>query len=577
MRKANLSLLLGVLLIAQLPAIAQEKDAFNTHRYFDQIRNSREYQAPVTYVVTGVANTYTSSITSVLSKQPPAASGTEAREPWGSCYSTKDPTCDFSKASLNGQGSYGIISNLILPVCTAKSQEDCIESFEIAYGEEKFSPANFLRTLETKHELKPDSDVGFPGGSSISLWNDANIKNSKSMSYLVNVGYEMHYVANQGKFDVVNIGFVIKPYREINGNYKAPYFDTTQKELMHSNPGGALGEIWTEEGKAGVLIDFPSDSKYRLKMRLTNKLAGWYQGRIKDPSIDIQPFSDSNNLVTIEGQPVRVPTFAHTTEYSKLSRLQTQWHSRGTELNTSGFISAMNSDWREIFDYIEYFKPLTGDKTAGSNTLWSVTSTKWISNNYCLTDTRSLVGIVSTNAMGYSGNTPRYSNGSLNYQVAGMHYEPDGKTLVEGTYDLLLRSDAARCLYGFSNAPVRAEISVTGENEQKIAVTSMTESNGWIKLSAYGFNFSSPVIRVKLSQDQAEMPKVDGEQTKIAPPTKAAAKSELRVNRHHLKPLLSRKNRLRALKGKASGRSRGSVQSAPPATRRNSEKFPHLS
>jgi hypothetical protein len=50
---------------------------------------------------------------------------------------------------------------------------------------------------------------------------------------------------------------------------------------------------------------------------------------------------------------------------------------------------------------------------------------------------------------------------------------------------------------------------VTGDNEQKVAVTSMTEANGWIKLSAYGFNFSTPTIRVKLSQEKANVPKIE--------------------------------------------------------------------
>ena len=554
MRKSLIVAIFSSLFFSQFAAMAEEENTFNVNSYFNQIWNSREFQYPVTYVVTGLANTFTISITSNLSKQPPAASGTDARDPWGSCFSTKDPNCDFSKASLNGQGSYGILANIVLPVCIEKTQEDCIESLEIAYGNDNFEKANLVRTLKTSHQMPPDPELNFPGGSSVSLWNDANISNSKSKSYMVNVGYEMHYMPDQRKFDMVNIGFVIKPYREISGDYRAPYFDTARKELMNSQAGGGLGEIWTEDGKAGVLVDFPSDGKYRLKMRITNKLAGWYQGRIKDPAINIQPLSGTNNLVTIEGQPVRVPTFAHTTEYSKLSRVQTQWHSRGTGPVTSGFMSAMNSDWRDIFDYIEYFKPLTGDKTAGSNTLWSVTSTKWNSNNFCLMDTTRLVGIVSTNAMGYTGSVPTYSNGSLNYRVAGMHYEPDGKTLVEGTYDLLLRSDAARCLYGFSNAPVQASISVTGDNEQKVAVTSMTEGNGWIKLSAYGFNFSAPVIRVKLSQEAAAVSQKNGSQTEYAPNVEVAAKPEINV---------SKRKSINCIKGKISKKVTGTNPKCP--------------
>jgi hypothetical protein len=64
-----------------------------------------------------------------------------------------------------------------------------------------------------------------------------------------------------------------------------------------------------------------------------------------------------------------------------------------------------------------------------------------------------------------------------------------------------MRSDTARCLYGFSKAPVSATISVTGSNgETKTATTVVSEKNGWLKMAAYGFTFSSPTISVKLTQ-----------------------------------------------------------------------------
>ena len=557
MRRPLIIMLISGLLVSQFPAVANEDDAFNVNNYFDRIFVSREYQAPVTYVVTGIANTFTTATASLIAKQPPAASGSEARNAWGFCSSTTDPNCEFSKASYNGQYPFGIIANTVLPVCTTKEQEDCVESFEIAYGDEKFSPANYLRTLNSSIEIKRDSDLNFPGGSRVSLWNDATINKSKSKSYMVNVAYALSYFPDQRKFEIVDIGFEIQPYREIYGNYRAPYYDEQRKEYVNTI-SMSKREVWTEDGRAGVLVNFPNDGKYRLKVRIANKLAGWYQGRIKDPTIDIEPLSGTNNLVTIEGQAVKVPTFAHTTEYSKLSRLQTQWHSRGTGQVTNGFLSAMNSDWKDIFDYIDYFRPLTGDKTAGTYTLWNVTSTKWVSNNSCLTDTSRLIGIVSTNAMGYDGNAPQYSNGTINYKVAGMHYEPDGKSLVEGTYDLLMRSDAARCLYGFSNAPVQATISVTGDNEQKVAVTSMTEGNGWIKLSAYGFNFSSPTIRVQLSQVQSEPQKIEAPkvESQPAPAPSAVAMTETQI-------VIPKKKSITCIKGKVTKKVSGTNPKCP--------------
>jgi hypothetical protein len=70
-----------------------------------------------------------------------------------------------------------------------------------------------------------------------------------------------------------------------------------------------------------------------------------------------------------------------------------------------------------------------------------------------------------------------------------------------------MRSDIARCIYGFSNAPIKAEISITSdEGEKKVATTIVNEKNGWLYLSAKGFTFSSPTINVKLSQEKVAAP-----------------------------------------------------------------------
>jgi hypothetical protein len=107
--------------------------------------------------------------------------------------------------------------------------------------------------------------------------------------------------------------------------------------------------------------------------------------------------------------------------------------------------------------------------------------------------------------MGYDGTAPKFEDGTLNYRVTGLHHGPDGKSLNLGTYDLLLRSDAARCLYGFSNAPISASVSITsGDGLQNVATTIVTEKDGWLKLQAAGFTFSEKTIRLKLDQAKTE-------------------------------------------------------------------------
>ena len=87
-----------------------------------------------------------------------------------------------------------------------------------------------------------------------------------------------------------------------------------------------------------------------------------------------------------------------------------------------------------------------------------------------------------------------------------MHHTEDGVTLTRGSYDLAIRSSVARCVYGFTNAPFQASISVVGADgtEQTIATESVREDKKreWLFLSAQNFTFSAPTIKVKLVQDK---------------------------------------------------------------------------
>jgi len=114
-----------------------------------------------------------------------------------------------------------------------------------------------------------------------------------------------------------------------------------------------------------------------------------------------------------------------------------------------------------------------------------------------------LSGLVTTNSALYISGPPVFNiaDQSLDYKVASPHYLPD-HSVFKGTYNLIIRSDVARCIYGFSSAPIKATVSIqSADGGAQVATTSLTESNGWLSLSATGFTFSNPTIHVKLSQD----------------------------------------------------------------------------
>ena len=124
----------------------------------------------------------------------------------------------------------------------------------------------------------------------------------------------------------------------------------------------------------------------------------------------------------------------------------------------------------------------------------------------CVTKASGLAGLVTTNATIYDGSIPAFDSaeGALNYKVAAPHLAADG-TEFSGTYDLIMSSSVARCIYNFTSAPISASVSITTSDGgvQKVATTVLNERNGWLHLGAYGFGFSSPTLKVKLTQAKA--------------------------------------------------------------------------
>jgi hypothetical protein len=134
--------------------------------------------------------------------------------------------------------------------------------------------------------------------------------------------------------------------------------------------------------------------------------------------------------------------------------------------------------------------------------------------------------------MGYDGNPPKFIDGFLNYRVSGFHHAADGKTPNLGTYDLVLQSDAARCLYGFSSAPVSATVTIAGANgNENLATTVVVEKNGWLKMKAAGFTFSEKNIKVKLTQEAvpATSPSAGATSTSTTATTAQSAKPKIKM------------------------------------------------
>jgi hypothetical protein len=129
-----------------------------------------------------------------------------------------------------------------------------------------------------------------------------------------------------------------------------------------------------------------------------------------------------------------------------------------------------------------------------ANKVWSCT----------VNDNSKLHGIMTTNAMAYSWSPPALKDGFLSYKVAGAHFDADG-SVYKGTYNLSMNAESAKCIYGFTDAPIQATVSISKEGGEttNIATELVSIQNGWMNLSANNFTFSDPTIRIKLTQEKA--------------------------------------------------------------------------
>ena len=180
---------------------------------------------------------------------------------------------------------------------------------------------------------------------------------------------------------------------------------------------------------------------------------------------------------------------------------------------------------------------LLNDSAVAAPTRWSIGSTDSDFINGCSASSTRLTGIVTTNASGYVSGPPTFNKAEqvLEYKVLAPHTLKDGKVF-QGPYDLAIDSTFARCIYGFTNAPVSATVSVISyDGSSQVATVATGEKDGWIYLGAYGFTFSSPTLRVKLSQAAT-----------VPTPTPSSATPAV------AKPVAVKKSSITCVKGKTS-------------------------
>jgi hypothetical protein len=480
-------------------------------------------------------------------------------------YNEKDPTCANLQDPKCASGS--VRYEAVVPFCAGPSDVNCTEEVGIIDESGKKTAAQFDRyfPLKAQNQFVGDPAYKLPSGVAGSIFSLPTAPHDGGNTYYLSV--QMN--GNGSSLNSIRLGdfsVQLSPVKLESISSLCSTSSVCVDAGWSKLPPGSLGyiegkETWlsqgpgftgsnycvassANEGLCAQRYAFPAGFKYYVKVRTQQLPAGWLHGRIAEPDIQINAQAGTS-VIEMQGLPVAVPAVYKMYRYENMPQaLKDQYDiptgaykkDRNFLNNPSNFVQGgrtpesidplqRNNMYvptpysKEGMEQLNLWIPFVEDRATASLSFWSVrtlSSGEMEGSSQCFQDTKSVTGIVTTNATQYSAGPPAFNaaEGTLNYQVSAPHYSPD-KSEFKGSYDLVMRSDVARCIYGFSKAPISATLEITSsDGTPQIATTIIGEKNGWVYLRAKNFGFSDPIIKAKLSQEPEVAP------TPTAKPTK---------------------------------------------------------
>jgi hypothetical protein len=419
----------------------------------------------------------------------------------------------------------------MIPYCLDESAHNCISSL-VATGPDGIPhEATFVEEFpgKSKYAFTENLNVNLPASGSNFIVSIPSVPHSQGDLYLVASNLEGQKSGSASRFDINTFNTGIFAVKIVQGTYSTPSSSnmaSEYEEIGMTVGGGLPTDLSTGKlaacaqltaDRCALAFPMPLDVNFELTLRMKTPIIGWLHGRLGEASASINYDGSGNEIIKIGGKPVIVPIVYTAFPKLEIPEVVKNYYANDPTFETRGFrygtpnnggISTIKIldryDSREFPAALAWYQSLA-DKAPYSATIWSFRS---IQNgglgNGCINDSKGLNGLVSTNSNMYIAEPPTFNKDdqTLDYKVTSPHFLPDG-TVFKGSYNLVINSDFARCIYGFTKAPVSATVSIlSSDGSSQVATTVLSESNGWIRLSASNFTFSAPTIKVKLTQPQ---------------------------------------------------------------------------
>lgn len=441
----------------------------------------------------------------------------------------------------------------ILQRCATAADVNCISGFGTVDANGQRTDATFDRLLPSAGlwDFPADPAIDLPAGGPGQLFSIPAATHAGGDDYFLRARVE-GVRERGGKFTLRDLDISLYAVELIETSCSekciASYYYNESQGIWNLNgvAGGATPDgkselqcVATSEKLPGRNVNLcaerrriPLDKNFYVTVKLSQTPVGWLHGRLDSPKIDIKAES-AVTTVDIQGAPVVVPIVKTGYLWSQLPANLRAVYSNGEWPQSRNYGGSSNSDnpatindptKRRItykpspsgppgIEELKAWLPAVSDKATANVSTWAIrtlNSTEMSGVSSCFTKDKTLSGLVTTNATQYSAGPPALNkqSSSLDYQVAAPHLTATG-AVFKGVYHLLMRSDVARCVYGFGKLPLRASISVIEEDgDTAVATTAVSEADGWLRMSALGFTHSAPTIRALLSEEGPAIPTV---------------------------------------------------------------------
>lgn len=425
--------------------------------------------------------------------------------------------CNFFGDSVCTKNSVKFLqAGIIYPLCAGEGSNWCINEFSTVDQSGKTLPAKFIRYVDG-NTFPSSEEIGLPEGGRISIWRLAYQQESDPIYFAVKVNSWMRWLTEK-PFYFQSSG-VIYPINLItNPEYKATKFIDLASGIARFRSGLQCDNaIFISDGLCGVLAKFPEDIRLKLSIRVPNEITGFVSTRTRNLNLFSKPLDGSRKLLTIEGEPVRIPRLGLVLSRDQALKINPSLGE--SKMNWTAFDNSQSGD---AFNNVEHLKLWANDRASGASKVWNFatldSSNSAVSgldlngkmridySSKCKILPSEVLGSISTNAMILDPGPPNFVNEEFIYNVAGMHFESDGITPFEGYYSLVISKSLAKCLYSNNGVPKRASVSIFDSESglKKVTTEVIKELGESYAINIAGFTFSKPVIKVKYEFSQEE-------------------------------------------------------------------------